>query len=330
MENNSNKFVTFFKNEMMIFVLIALCIVFGIINPVFLDPKNLLNICTQNAYFIIATTGIAMIMISGGTDLSVGNLMATVGIVVAMCMVVANLPTPVAILIGFIVGIGLAMFNGFISNLFEIHPMITTLATMTIFSGLAYTISQSQSFFNFPEDFTAIGQGYVGPISVPIIIFVIVVIVFSFIMSRTIFGRFIYAVGGNPEAAHLAGINVKKVKLMVFAIAGALFVLADIVLISRAGSAKADMGSSTTFDGITACVLGGVSFIGGEGKIRGAMVGCLILGVLSNGMQLAGMGVYAQNIVKGAILIASIGMDTLQQKAKTKVKKTDKAAKAAA
>jgi len=326
MENNSNKVAAFFKNEMMIFVLIALCVVFGIINPVFLDPKNLLNICTQNAYFIIATTGIAMIMISGGTDLSVGNMMSVVGIVMALSLTVAYLPTPVAILIGVIVGVGLGMFNGFIANLFNIHPMIVTLATMTMFSGLSYTLSNSQSFFDFPEDFIGIGQGYVGPISIPIILFIIVVVIFSFIMSKTVFGRFIYAVGGNPEAAHLAGIKVKKIKLMVFAIAGGLFALADIVLISRAGSAKSDMGVSTTFDGITACVLGGVSFIGGEGKIRGALVGCLILGVLSNGMQLAGMGVYAQNIVKGAILIASIGMDTIQRNAKLKVKKTKAAA----
>lgn len=327
---STNKVKSFFRNELMIFVLIALCIVFGIVNPNFLTVKNILNICTQNAYFIIACTGISMIMIAGGTDLSVGNAMSVVGVVVAMVMVNGGVPTPAAILIGVAIGIALGLFNGFIANLFTIHPMIVTLATMTIYSGISYTISESKSFFGFPQEFINIGQGYVGPISVPIIIFVIVVIVFSFILSKTCFGRFIYAVGGNPEAAHLAGINVKKIKLLVFAIAGGLFALADIVLIARGGSANSTIGTSTTFDGITACVLGGISFIGGEGKIRGAMVGCLILGVLSNGMQLAGMGVYTQNIVKGAILIASIGMDTLQQRAKTRVKKTAKKAEAAA
>ena len=311
----------FFKNEIMIVVLIALCVIFGIINPNFVSVKNLLNICTQQAYMIIATTGVAIIMISGGTDLSVGYSMSVVGIVVSICMTEAFLPTPVALLIGVVIGIVLGAFNGFVSNLFSIHPMIISLATMTMYNGISYTISGSKSYAHFPQDFMNIGQGKIGAISIPIIIFVIVVVLFSFILAKTCFGRFIYAVGGNPEAAHLAGINVKKIKLLVFIIAGALFALADIVLISRGGSANSGMGTSTAFDGITACVLGGVSFIGGAGKIRGALVGCLILGVLSNGMQLAGMGVYAQDIVKGAILIISIAIDTFQQNAKTKVKK---------
>jgi ribose transport system permease protein len=312
---------SFFKNEIMIVVLILLCVIFGIINPNFVTPNNLLNICTQQAYMIIATSGIAMVMISGGTDLSVGNAMSVIGVIVSICLTQAMLPTPVAIIIGVIVGIGLGAFNGFISNLFNIHPMIISLATMTMYSGISYTVSNSQSYYGFPEDFMMIGQGKVGPISVPIIIFIIVVVVLSFVLNKTCFGRFIYAVGGNPEAAHLAGINVKRTKLLVFVIAGALFALADIVLISRGGSANSNMATQVAFDGITACVLGGVSFIGGAGKIRGALVGCLILGILSNGMQLAGMGVYAQDIVKGAILIVSIAIDTFQQNAKTKVKK---------
>ncbi len=318
---SKNKVLTILRNEVMILILIALCVVFGILNPNFLTVKNLLNICTQNAYFIIATVGIAMIMISGGTDLSVGYAMSVVGVVMAMSMTQAGLPVPVAIIIGLVLGVALGLFNGFIANLLTIHPMIVTLATMTMYQGISYTVSGSKSFFNFPAEFTGIGQGYVGAISIPIILFVIIVVVFSFIMSKTCFGRFVYAVGGNPEAAHLAGINVKRVKLLVFAISGALFGLASIVLVSRGGSANSTIGPGTEFDGITACVLGGVSFIGGAGKIRGAMVGCLILGVLSNGMQLAGMGVYTQYIVKGAILIASIGFDTIQQNAKTKVKK---------
>lgn len=326
---SKNKFLSVLRNEVMILILIALCIVFGFMNPNFLTVKNLLNICTQNAYFIIATTGVAMIMISGGTDLSVGQLMSVVGVAMAMAMINGNVPVVAAIILGIVLACVLGFFNGFCSNLLKIHPMIVTLATMTMYQGISYTISGSKSFFNFPAAFTGIGQGYVGPISVPIILFIIVVVVFSFIMNRTCFGRFVYAVGGNAEAAHLAGINVKRIKLLVFTISGALFGLSTIVLISRGGSANSTIGPGTEFDAITACVLGGVSFIGGAGKIRGAMVGCLILGVLSNGMQLAGLGVYTQYIVKGAILLASIGFDTVQQNAKTKVKKTAKEAKAA-
>ena len=196
--------------------------------------------------------------------------------------------------------------------------MIVTLATMTIYKGISYTLSGSASFFNFPASYINIGQGYVGPVSVPVLLAIIIALIIHFMLEHTCFGRFIYAVGGNAETARLAGINVKKIKVMVFGIAGILYALAAVVLTARGGSASSSIGPGVEFDAITACVLGGVSFIGGEGKVKGAVVGCLILGVLSNGMQLVGMGVYTQNIVKGIILMASIGYDTYQKQAKVK------------
>ncbi len=306
------------KSNMMILILILLVVVFGLLSPNFLTVKNLMNICTQNAYFIVATIGVALVMISGGTDLSVGQILAVIGVSIAMLMQSAGLPVPVAIILGGVIGMALGAFNGLSANILKIHPMIVTLATMAIYKGISYTLSGSKSFFNFDPSYVAIGQGYVGVVSVPIIIALVVALIIHFMLEKTCFGRFIYAVGGNAETARLAGINVSKIKVMVFGIAGVLYTVSTVILTSRGGSASSSIGPGVEFDAITACVLGGVSFIGGEGRVKDAVVGCLILGILGNGMQLIGMGVYTQNIVKGLILMASIGYDTYQKMAKVK------------
>ncbi|MCI8893198.1 MAG: ABC transporter permease [Lachnospiraceae bacterium] len=323
-----NQVKAILKSNVMLLILIALVIIFGIGSENFLTAKNLLNICTQNAYFIVASIGVGMIMISGGTDLSVGYCMSVISVCMAVFMQRVGLAWPLAVILGLIIGVALGAFNGFASNLLRIHPMIVTLATMTMFQGISFTISESKSFFNFDEAFVNIGQGYLGPISFPIIFAIIIAVVIHFILEMTCFGRFIYAAGGNPEAARLAGINVKRVKVYVFMIGGFLYAIAALLLTARGGSANSSIGPGTEFNAITACVLGGVSFIGGEGKVKGVVIGCLILGVLSNGMQLIGLGVYIQYIVKGIILMLSIGYDTYSKQAK--VKKVASAEKAAA
>lgn len=314
-------FKSFLKNNMMWLILIIIIIIFAILSPNFRSFTNIMNILTQNAYFIIATIGIAVIMISGGTDLSVGHILACSGIVIALGMQ-AGIPVPIAIILGILASALLGGFNGLMANVLKIHSMIVTLATMTMFQGIAYIISQSKSFYNFPEGYLMIGQGYVGPFSVPFIITVVIALVIHFILSKTCFGRFIYAVGGNPETARLAGINVSKIKFLSFGLAGILFGIAAIVLTSRGGSASANIAPSVAFDGITACVLGGVSFIGGAGKVADAVAGCLVIGVLSNGMQMVGMGANTQYVIKGVILLLAIGYDTYQRSRQAKKKKT--------
>lgn len=312
---------SFIKKNMMWVILIVLMIVFAILSPNFRSFRNLMNILTQNAYFIIATVGVAMIMISGGTDLSVGNAMAVMGVSVAL-MMEHGLPVPLAVIIGVLIGALLGGFNGFSSNLLKIHPMIVTLATMTMFKGISYILSGSKSFYNFDQSYLNIGQAMVGVISVPVIIMIIICILVSFVLNKTVFGRFIYAVGGNAETARLAGVNVHKIKFLTFSFAGALFGIASIILTSRGGSASSQIGPGVEFDAIIACVLGGVSFIGGAGHVSDAVVGCLILGVLTNGMQMIGMDVNSQYVVKGILLLVSIGYDTYQQQAKARKKLT--------
>lgn len=315
MENSKLK--AFIKSNMMWLILILIMVVFAILSPNFRSFRNIMNILTQNAYFIIATIGVAMIMISGGTDLSVGQIIAVIGVGIALSME-AGVPVPIACIIGLLIGVIFGGFNGLAANILKIHPMIVTLATMTMFKGISFILSGSKSFYNFDKSYLAIGQGSLGPVNLPVIIALIVALVIHFVLSKTCFGRFIYAVGGNPETARLAGINVARIKLMTFALAGVLFGISSIILTSRGGSASSNIGPGVEFDAITACVLGGVSFIGGAGRVSDAVVGCLILGVLTNGMQMIGLDVNSQYVVKGIILMASIGYDTYQQQAKVK------------
>ena len=317
---------SFIRNNVLVFILIGICALFSILSPNFLSVTNLLNVATQNAYLIIASIGVSLVMISGGTDLSIGQLISVVAICTGAALEWMQLPLPIVLLFGLTVGVLLGLFNGFVANLLNIHPMIVTLATMTMFQGISFLISGSKAIYDLDASFKYIGQGYVGPIPVPVIIVVVIAVIVDFVAKKTYFGRFIYAAGGNPEAARLAGVSVKTIKLAVFAICGFLGAVASIVMVARAGSANSTMGPGTEFNAITACVLGGISFIGGEGRVKGVVVGVLILGVLSNGMQLVGLGIYVQYVVKGLILLLSIGYDTYQKQAKVKKVVTTKTA----
>lgn len=314
--SNYRVIIKLMKKYAMILVLLALIFMFGAIKPVFLSSSNLINIFVQQAYVIIAAVGLSFVMISGGMDLSVGYQMSLVSILTSMAMVKWNLPMGISIIIGIIIGIFLGLINGYAGIKLKVHPLIVTLGTMTIYQGLSYIISNSNPIFGLSNQFKFIGQGYIGPIPFSVILMLLAAIIASFILNKTYFGRYVYALGGNEEAARLAGINITKMKLAVFAICGFFVALSAIVLVSRAGSATSATGVGTEFTCMTACVLGGISFKGGSGKIWGVIVGVLILGVLSNGMQIIGLGIYPQYIAKGLVLLAAVGFDTYQKTSK--------------
>lgn len=301
-----------------ILVLIALITLFSAINPVFFTAKNLVNIFVQQSYVIIAAVGLAFIMIAGGMDLSIGYQMSLVCVMTAVSMMKWNLPVAASIVIGLSVGVLLGVLNGIATVKLKVHPLIVSLGTMTIYQGLSYIISKSESIYGLPASFKFIGQGYVGPIPFSVIIMLVVVAVSSFVLKKTYFGRYVYSIGSNDEAARLAGMNVDKIKILVFAISGFLAALSAIILTGRAGSATSATGPGTEFTCMTACILGGVSFKGGSGKIWGVVVGVLILGVLSSGMQIIGLGTYPQFVAKGCILLIAVGIDNYQKMAKAK------------
>ncbi len=316
-----NQVLEFITKYALFVVFVLLFIFFSVASPYFFDLYNFTNIIMQNAHLVIVVCGVALIMISGGTDLSVSYEMSLSAIIIAAGVMWWNIPIVIAVILGLITATLLGLLNGALSVRFKIHPMMITLATMTIYKGVAYLITKSQSIFNLPNSLKYLGQGRLfDVIPLSLIIMIVVMILVSLLLNKTYLGRYTYAVGSNPEAARLVGINVGLTKTVVFGIGGFLIGIGAVILLGRAGSANVLMAQGSEFDAITACVLGGIALRGGEGKLWGAVTGVFILGILSNGMQLLGLDLNAQYIAKGVLLIAAIGFDTYQ-KSKIHLKK---------
>ena len=286
---------------------------FAATSEAFLVPANLFNIARQVSMLGIAAVGMAFVLLLGGIDLSIGSQITLVNIVAAWMMVHAHQSPLVASLAALTVSSFVGFLNGWtIANL-RMPPLIVTLCSMTMLEGLAYIISGGMPIFGFPRAFSVIGQGYVGPVPVPVIIMVVILAIGSFILEKTYFGRYFYAVGGSEEAAHLSGINVKRVKYLVYTLSGLFAGIAGIVMLSRTNSGQALAGKGLELDVLTAVVLGGVSVNGGQGRISNVVAGVLILGVLGNGLVLLNVSQYVQMVTKGAVLLLAVGFDCYQK-----------------
>ena len=295
------------SNFSMPILLGLLILVFSILSDKFFTPLNLTNILVQNVHIAICATGVFMIMVSGGCDLSIGYQMSVAAVLVAKLLSNGVMPVVPAILLGILICVALGCFNGFMSITLNSQPMIVTLGTMAIFQGISFLISGSKTYHNLPRSFMYLGQGRLfGVITVNVIIALVVITIVGVILSRTHIGRKIYAVGDNPEAAKLAGLNVAKIKILVFTCAGILVGISAILLAARSGSADSSTGTGIEFTGIIACVLSGVALKGGEGTLWKAITAVFVLGVLSNGMQLINLGTYPQYIAKGIIMLVSL------------------------
>lgn len=305
-------------------ILVVLMALFAYSSPHFLTLRNLTNILTQNTYFIILAIGLSFVMIGGGIDLSVGWQMSLVGVVTAMCMTVYHLPVWLAILIGILLGILLGFFNGMIVTNIRVFPLIVTIATSTVFQGLSYIISHAQTYRQYPDQFLFIAKGKIFGLPFDIILTVVIVLVATFIYAKTSYGWNVLAMGGNEEAARLAGIKTKATKISVYTLCGFFTAIATMVMIAKSNTTNSSFGPGSEFTALTAAIVGGISFMGGEGNMLGLVTGVLILAVLGNGMQLAGWGTYAQYIVKGIILLGAVTFDEFQKNARvTKRSKTD-------
>ena len=319
LEKNEKHGLLFYMKELtLVIVLFVLLLLFYCFAPKFMTIENIKNILVQNAYIIVSSIGMAFVIIGGGIDLSVGYQISLIGVITTISIQWFHLPVWCSVLIGLMTGTLLGALNGFLSVKLQVHPMVITLATMAIYQGISYIITNSNSIYGLPDSFKFIGQGKILGIPVSIIITVIVLIGATFFLSKTYPGRYIYALGGNGEAARLSGVNTSAMRVISFAICGFFVAVASILLVSRSGSMNSSVGAGTEFTCITAAVLGGVSMAGGEGKVWKVCVGAIILGVLSNGMQFVGLGVYPQYVAKGIILMAAISFDTYQKTAKSK------------
>lgn len=227
---------------------------------------------------------------------------------------VRGINVALAIIITLAVGMILGLFNGFLINEVKISPLISTLGTMTIYSGITYIITGGKGIFGFPDNFSFIGQGYILKVPVPIIILVLVYAVGFFVLNNTRYGRYLYGIGANERASILSGVNVKKIKYTAYIVSGLLSSLASVVMLSRVNSALPSLGVGLEFDVVTAVVLGGISVNGGEGKLQGVVIGLLIIAILSNGMILLGVGNYFQTVVKGLVLLIAVGIDNISKR----------------
>ncbi len=302
------------KEQAIFVVLIVLFIIFACSSPEFLTVTNLLNIARQVSILGIASVGMTYVILIGGIDLSTGSIITFVNIITAYSMVKLGINMWLAILISLIVSTGIGFINGFMVANFNMPSLIVTFATQIVFEGLAYIISSGMPIFGFPNEFTQIGQGYLGPIPTPIIIMVVIFAIGGFILNKTYFGRYFYALGGNEMASELSGIRVKRVKYLIFSLSGFFAGVAGIVMLARTNSGQPTAGKGYEFKVITDVVLGGVSVAGGSGKLSNVVAGVMIMGILENGMVLLNISSYVQMVVEGIILVLAVGFDCVQKK----------------
>jgi ribose transport system permease protein len=317
-KNLGTRITTIMKKNVPFLILLSLLILFSLIAPNFMTFGNLRILIRQVSFSGIAAIGLMFVMISGGIDLSIGSQVVLTNVLLAIMMVDWKLDPGVAIPLILGVGLMLGAINGLLSITLKIHPLIITLGTAAIFKGIGYIINMSRNIMGFPDSFRWLGQGYVGGIPVPVIVWIIVALVGAFVLNKTYFGRRVFALGGNEEAARLAGVRISRMKVLLFMICGFTAAITSVLLLSRVFAGQTVTGQGLEFDCLTAALLGGVSFKGGEGSVFGLVVGILIIGVLNNAMQLASFPDFSQTVVKGSVLLIAVAFDVYQKNRKAK------------
>ena len=286
-------------------------------NGNFVSGNNLVNICRQIAYYGVASVGMTFVILIGGIDLSIGSIITLVNMICAYMMVNMGWNMWIAILISLIVATLIGLLNGAMVAYVGMPPLIATFASQTVFEGLAFIITNGRPISGFTKIFPAMNlfaRWTIGPVPVCAVIMAVCFAIGSFILNKSYFGRYFYAIGGNEDAAQLSGILVNKMKLLVYSLSGLFAGLAGIVLLSRSGSAQTTVGKGLEFDVITCVVLGGVSVNGGIGRISGVVAGVLIIGSLTNGMILLNISEYTQMVIKGLVLAGAVGIDCMMSK----------------
>lgn len=293
----------------------VLCIIFSVVSEEFLSLTNISNIIRQVSINGILAVGMTFVILTGGIDLSVGSVMALTGTIMAGMMINVGLSPLAAVLVGIILGAVIGYINGAFTAYARIPAIIVTLAMMEIARGAALLYTGGYPLSGLPASYSFIGQGYLfGVIPMPAVIMIIVFVVAYIILNHLPLGRYIYAIGGNEEAVRLSGIKVKRIKASVYLISGITAGIAGAIMSSRLSSGQPMAGEGYELDAIAAVVLGGTSIAGGRGHIFGTLLGALLLGVLSNGLNLLGVSPYVQRVLKGAIIIGAIYYSSIRQK----------------
>ena len=303
--------VSLIKNKPLI-VLFLIIAIMTVASPVFLTPGNLLTVLLQTSYNAILAVGISFTILIGGIDLSIGSVLAFSSAIGAL-LLTQGWPLFAVLLLILALGTLLGFLNGLLVSYGRLQAFIATLGTMSLWRGLTLVITQARpiSIRKAPaaDAFCFIGSGSVLGVPVPVWIMVLVFLLAYVILRHRRIGRYLYAIGCNEEAALYSGIQTQKVKLFAFSISGLLASLAGIIVTARLSSATPTAGTAYEMDAIAAAVLGGVSMAGGKGNIRGIAVGALIIGILSNALNLLNIGSYYQGVVKGIVILIAVLLD---------------------
>ena len=262
--------------------------------------------------------GMTMVVISGEIDLSVGALLSLVTVFTATIMAKAGIHPVTASVLGLMMATLFGLINGLIVTKTKMPAMVCGFGMMAVIKGIAYLITNGMPVYGIPEGYKVIGQGAICNVPIPAVIMLFIILVGAIILNKTYFGRYVYAVGSNEEAARLSGINVSAIRVKAYMISGFLSGVAGLIMLSRINSGQAIAGEGNEMDVLTAAVLGGVSFNGGQGKVGGMLVGALVMAVLKTGLMIVGISEYWQQVIRGIVLLIAVGFDSLQNVRKAK------------
>ena len=303
----------YFKMYSLYLAFVAIFIVFSFLNPNFLSVNNVLNIIVQSSIIAIIAVGQTMVILTSGIDLSVGSIVGAVGIGIGLLML-AGLPLPLAVLAGILLGCLFGAVNGLIISYARVPAFIATLGMMGIGRGIALALNEGKPVSGLPASFEKIASANIAGIPSFVFYTIIIFVIMYVVLERTKFGRYIYAIGGNRDAARLSGVKVKLVELAVYIFSGLFSGLGAILLTARLNYATPIAGNGYELDTIAAVVIGGTALSGGQGKIVGTLVGALMLGILRNGLTILNVSSYFQQIIIGAVIIIAVFADKLKDK----------------
>ncbi|MCL4160781.1 UNVERIFIED_CONTAM: hypothetical protein GTU68_033948 [Idotea baltica] len=301
------------RKSQSLIALFLLCLLISLLSDKFLSTANLWNVLRQISVNVCIAVGMTLVVLMAGIDLSVGAILAFSGAICAG-LIKYGFATLGGIIGAMLVGLLLGLFNGWVITKFVVPPFVATLAMLTIARGMTMLYTKGMPISNLGEGLEFVGSGWLLGIPVPVWISSVVVVVFVFISKKTAFGRYIYAIGGNEKAALLSGININRIKLAVYGLAGMLAGIGGVLVTARLNSAQPNAGMSYELDAIAAVVIGGTSLSGGVGSIAGTVIGATIIGVLNNGLVLLNVSPFWQQVVKGLVILLAVIIDKMNRK----------------